>query len=163
MEISVPPPNAKPFTAAITTIGNCCSLLIISCPLLAKAFAFSESNVASSDMSAPATNDLSPAPVRIKTRISSSTAISSRAWDNSANSAPLRAFSALGRLKVMVAIPSLTSYMIFSYAMLSSVIVSVSCSIKQRGQFVKLKARGSMLSVALLSLFLARCRQVYGR
>jgi hypothetical protein len=109
MAISVPPPNAKPFTAAITIIGNFCSLLMTFWPNSAKFLALSGLKVASSLISAPATKALSPAPVRIRTRIFSSAATWSRASDNSASNAPFNAFNAFGRLNVTVEIPSLTS------------------------------------------------------
>ncbi len=106
--ISVPPPRAKPFTAAITAMGSCWSLAMMAWPFWAKFLAVRELNVASSVMSAPATKDLSPEPVSTRTRIFSSAAILSSASENSSSRAGFRALRALGRLNVMVAIPSST-------------------------------------------------------
>ena len=60
-------------------------------------------------MSAPATNALGPAPVRMTPAIASSDSIRSTARSRSAMTASLRAFSLSGRLMVTMAMPSRTS------------------------------------------------------
>ena len=64
-------------------------------------------------MSAPALNAFSPAPVSTTTCIVSSVLMSSMACKTSAVSSLLKAFSASGRLSVMVAMPSPFSYVMY--------------------------------------------------
>ena len=71
MLISHPPPRAKPLTAAITGIGNVSNLRKISFPFLPKASPSAFVNVLISPMSAPATKDFSPAPVKTRQRTAS--------------------------------------------------------------------------------------------
>ncbi len=106
-------------------------MLIVFWPFCEKTFALSELKVESSVISAPATKAFSPAPVSIKTLISSFFEISSRASENSLSRSSFKALSALGLLKVIVAIPSSVLKIMFSYAMffLHNLIV----------EFVKLK------------------------
>ena len=85
--------------------GSSCSRAMTACPSRAKVLACKAENRASSPMSAPATKALSPAPVSTTTRMSSSAATRPSASASSASSARLIAFSALGRLKVIVAMP----------------------------------------------------------
>jgi hypothetical protein len=65
------------------------------------------------DVAEPATKAL-PLPVRIRTLMSSSAATSAMAWANSARVLLFSAFIASGRLKVMMAIFSSFSKMMFS-------------------------------------------------
>ena len=66
--ISQPPPSAKPFTAAITGTGKVSSLRNTSLPFFPNASPSAFVSVLISPMSAPATKDFSPAPVRIIAR-----------------------------------------------------------------------------------------------
>ena len=83
MEISHPPPRANPFTAAITGIGNVSNLRNTSFPFLPKASPSAFVNVLISPISAPATNDLSPAPVRIRHLTVSKSTASNVAFNSS--------------------------------------------------------------------------------
>ena len=113
IEISHPPPRAKPFTAAITGIGNVSSLRNTSFPFLPNASPSAFVSVLISPMSAPATKDLSPAPVRI-TALTVSRSIASSVASSSSRTWLFKAFNAFGRLIVIVATASLTSYKIKS-------------------------------------------------
>ena len=107
--ISHPPPSAKPLTAAITGIGNFSSFRNTSFPFFPKASPSAFVRELISAMSAPATKDFSPAPVRIKARISSrSTA--SRTSSSSPSTALFKALSAFGREIVIRPICPSASY-----------------------------------------------------
>ena len=109
MEISHPPPNANPLTAAITGIGNVSSLRNTSFPFLPKASPSAFVNVLISAISAPATKDFCPAPVRIKHLTSLRLTASSVAF-NSSSTWEFNAFSAFSRLMVMMPYAPFCSY-----------------------------------------------------
>ena len=99
IEISHPPPKANPLTAAITGIGNVSILRNTSFPVLPKASPSAFVNVLISPMSAPATKDLSPAPVNT-TALVASKSIASKVASISFNTSLFNAFNAFGRLIV---------------------------------------------------------------
>ena len=109
MEISHPPPSAKPFTAAITGIGKVSSLRNTSLPFLPKASPSALVRVLISPISAPATKDFWPAPVRIRQRTASRSTPSS-VLSSSSSTVEFRAFSAFSRLMVMIPTCPFTSY-----------------------------------------------------
>src|ERR1700733_468065 len=84
------------------------------CPKNEKSFPSTAVRCASSPISAPATNDFSPAPVSISTRTAASSRASSSASRNSSTVLRFSAFSTFGRFKVTKAIPSLFSTSKFS-------------------------------------------------
>ena len=101
IDISHPPPRANPFTAAMTGIGNVSMALNTSLPFLPKASPSAFVSVDISPISAPATNDFSPAPVRIRHLVvSRSTALN--VASSSSRTALLSAFRAFGRLIVII-------------------------------------------------------------
>ena len=102
MASSLPPPSAKPFTAAITGTGKVSILRKISLPNLPKCSPCSLVITLIAAMSAPATKDFSPAPVRIIARISERSTASNAA-SISFSTSSFNAFSAFGRLIVMTA------------------------------------------------------------
>ena len=101
MEISHPPPNAKPLIAAITGIGNTSIFLNTSLPILPNASPSSFVSVLISPISAPATKDFSPAPVRIR-HLMASKSTASMVASSSFNTSLFNAFSAFGRLIVII-------------------------------------------------------------
>ena len=103
MEISHPPPNAKPFTAAITGMGKVSILRNTSLPFLPKASPSSGVRVLISPISAPATKAFSPLPVMTSARISLSALTMSTSSPRSVRTSLLSALSALGRLMVATA------------------------------------------------------------
>ena len=72
-----------PFTAAITGIGNVSNLRKTSLPFLPKASPSAFVKVDISPISAPATNDFSPAPVKIKALVASKSTASNVAFNSS--------------------------------------------------------------------------------
>src|SRR4249920_3159637 len=109
MASSQPPPSAYPLIAAITGLPRCSTMSKTCWPASANARALVGVCTASSLMSAPATNALSPAPVRITTRISPSSFRSSIARRSASSVSAFRAFRTLGRLNVTVATAPLRS------------------------------------------------------
>src|SRR5260370_4069080 len=112
---SQPPPRSNPLIAQMDGFPIVSSRWKTLCPKSENSFPLTGVCNASSLISAPATNAFSPAPVRINTRKAWSSRASSKAPCNSSTVLRFSAFSTLGRLKVMYAIPSLFSYKIFSY------------------------------------------------
>ena len=118
IEISQPPPSANPFTAAITGIGNVSIILNTSFPFLPNASPSAFVSVLISPISAPATNDFSPAPVKIRQRISDKSTLlnvassSSRTW-------LFKAFNALGLLIVIKPTCPSVSYVTNSISIVS--------------------------------------------
>ncbi len=110
---SQPPPSAKPFTAAITGMGKVSSLRNTSFPFLPNASPSAFVSVLISPMSAPATNDFAPAPVKIRQRTASRSTASSVA-SSSSSTCEFNAFKAFSRLIVMVPTAPFTSYNIKS-------------------------------------------------
>ena len=113
MEISQPPPSAKPFIAAITGIGNVSSLRNTSFPFLPKASPSAFVNVLISPISAPATKDFCPAPVKIR-HLTSSRFTASRVASSSSSTCEFSAFSAFSRLIVIMPYAPFCSYTINS-------------------------------------------------
>ena len=107
MASSQPPPSAKPFTAAITGLGEVSIRRKTSCPRRASAYASAGDFARSSAMSAPATK-ARPAPVMIAAAIDASLLTWSTARSSSAIVASFNALSLSGRLTVIVAIRSST-------------------------------------------------------
>ena len=101
MEISHPPPNAKPLIAAMTGIGNVSSLRNTSLPFFPKASPSAFVRVLISPMSAPATNDFCPAPVKIR-HLTSSRFTASSVWSSSSSTVEFKAFRAFSRLMVIM-------------------------------------------------------------
>ena len=119
IEISHPPPRANPFTAAITGIGSVSSLRNTSFPFLPNASPSALVSVLISPISAPATNDFSPAPVKITQR-TVLRSIASKVASNSSSTWLFKAFNAFGRLIVIVATAPSTSYKINSAILCNS-------------------------------------------
>ena len=94
--------SSLPFTAAITGTGKVSILRKISLPNLPKCSPCSLVITLIAAMSAPATKDFSPAPVRIIARISERSTASNAA-SISFSTSSFNAFSAFGRLIVMTA------------------------------------------------------------
>ncbi len=113
MEISQPPPSAKPLIAAITGMGKVSSLRNTSLPFLPKASPSALVSVLISPMSAPATKDFCPAPVKIR-HLTSSRLTLSRVWSSSSSTVEFNAFSAFSRLMVMMPVAPFCSYTINS-------------------------------------------------
>ena len=113
MEISHPPPRANPLTAAITGIGSVSILRKISFPFLPKASPSSFVRVLISAISAPATKDFSPAPVRIR-HLTASRSTPLIVASSSSRTALFSAFRAFGRLIVIIPTCPSTSYVINS-------------------------------------------------
>src|SRR5438105_765999 len=95
--ISQPPPRAHPLMQAITGLPRFSIRSSTACPRCVYSFASTGLFFCNSPMSAPATNDFSPAPVRITAR----TSRSSLSCVNTVRSSPIvamfRALSTLGR------------------------------------------------------------------
>ena len=113
MDNSQPPPKANPLTAAITGIAKVSIFLKTSFPFLEKASPSFFDKVLISAMSAPATKDFSPSPVMINAWILS-VSIFSRALSNSSRTLLFKAFKALGRFMVKIAMFSSSWYLINS-------------------------------------------------
>jgi cytochrome bd-type quinol oxidase subunit 1 len=111
---SQPPPSAKPLIAAITGLPRFSTRSSTSCPELLDRSASIALACASSLMSAPATNALSPAPVRMTPRTASSSRACSKAVRRSFHVGVFRALSTLGRLTVTEAIAPRFSYRTFA-------------------------------------------------
>ncbi len=109
MASSQPPPSAKPLTAASTGFVERSSESRLSCRNREKSCASAGLSSDISAMSAPATNALSPAPVRTSTRTSGSPIARAAAAAISSTVARLRAFSFSGRFTVIQPTPSSTS------------------------------------------------------
>ena len=108
MASSLPPPSAKPLTAAMTGMGKLSIIRKMSLPSLPKASPSALVMVLIEPMSAPATKLLSPSPVRTMQRmVFWSTA--SKAAFRSARTSGFSAFSALGRSMVMISTAPCTS------------------------------------------------------
>ncbi len=107
---SSPPPSAYPFTAAMVAQGMSSSMAVSTWPSSLNSRALQGVIGAISEMSAPATNAFSPAPVRMRARLDS--AASRTACKSSRRVALFSAFSAFGRFTVRVAIgPSRDTWM----------------------------------------------------
>jgi len=102
MANSHPPPKAKPFTQAITGLGEFSILKNTSCPLFAKAVASSFDKASNSLISAPATKLLSPAPVITTDFISGNLYTLSNTASKSCMTCWFNAFNFSGRLMVMI-------------------------------------------------------------
>ena len=113
---SMPPPSTKPFTAAMTGIGNSSSPRATPSPRAANFLPSSGDMDTMTEMSAPATNARPPAPVRIRQRTPSSARTVSRQAASSANVAGLSALRLLGRLTVRMPIAPSCSNDRLSYA-----------------------------------------------
>jgi len=98
--VSHPPPRAKPLIAAITGLPRFSTRSSTSCPTRLDLSASIALACASSPMSAPAMNALSPAPVRMTPRTAASSRASSKAVRKSFQVGVLRALSTFGRLSV---------------------------------------------------------------
>ena len=109
MEISQPPPRAKPLTAAITGMGKVSILRNTSLPFLPNASPSALVRLLISPISAPATKDLAPAPVITRQRTVARSTASNVAFSSS-STCEFRAFSAFSRLMVMVATLPFCSY-----------------------------------------------------
>ena len=99
--ISHPPPSANPFTAAITGIGKVSILRKTSFPFFPKASPSTGLSLLISPMSAPATKDFSPEPVRI-TALTEFTSIPSKQASSSASTSEFKALSAFGLSIVII-------------------------------------------------------------
>ncbi len=113
MEISQPPPSAKPLMAAITGIGKVSSFRNTSFPFFPKASPSALVSVLISPISAPATKDFWPAPVKIR-HLTSSRFTSSRVLSSSSRTCEFKAFNAFSRLMVMMPYAPFCSYTINS-------------------------------------------------
>ena len=102
MASSLPPPSAKPFTAAMTGMGRVSILRNTSLPFLPKASPSALVRVLISPMSAPATKLFSPEPVMMRARTSLRSR-ASMAASSSPSTSLFRAFRALGRSMVRTA------------------------------------------------------------
>ena len=111
IEISHPPPRAKPLTAAITGIENVSIFLKTSLPFLENSSPCYLVKVLISAISAPATKDFSPEPVIIKALILL-VSILSRVLSSSSRIWLFKAFRALGRFMVKIAVVPSSSYLI---------------------------------------------------
>src|SRR2546425_2711270 len=100
MAVSHPPPSAKPLTAAITGLPRFSIRSSTACPKRLDCCAATGVIRASSLMSAPAMNALSPLPVRMTPRTAASSRASSNAVRKSSQVLWFRAFSTFGRLSV---------------------------------------------------------------
>src|SRR5438128_266311 len=100
MAVSQPPPSAKPLTAAITGLPRFSIRLRTAWPNELASSASIAVTRASSLMSAPAMNALSPAPVRMTPRTAVSYRASSKAVRRSSQVRRFRAFSTFGRFSV---------------------------------------------------------------
>src|SRR5436190_12755359 len=109
MASSQPPPRAKPLTAAMTGLPHRSSRRIIACPASDRERPSMAPWPTISPMSAPATNALGPAPVRMTPRTAGSVSIRVTASSSSAMTAAFRALSLSGRLTVTSAMPSVRS------------------------------------------------------
>src|ERR1700730_4010965 len=114
---SQPPPRAKPLIAQIEGFPIVSSRWNTPWPNWEKSFPSTGVRCASSPISAPATKDFSPAPVRISTRTDASSRASTSASRSSSTVLRLSAFNTFGRLKVMNAMPSFFSYSKFPKSM----------------------------------------------
>ena len=99
--ISHPPPSANPFTAAITGTGKVSIFLNTSFPFLPKASPSAGLNLLISPISAPATKDLSPSPVKMTALIVLVSILSKQA-SSSASTSEFKALSAFGLLIVTI-------------------------------------------------------------
>ena len=111
MEISQPPPSAKPLIAAMTGFSVFSIKFMTLCPFCANLLASTGPKLDISAISAPATKDL-PAPVRITHLTFSSWSITLNTSNSSSRTVELRAFSASGLSMVTVATLFFTSYLI---------------------------------------------------
>ena len=109
MASSQPPPSAKPFTAAITGLPRRSMRSSTRWPRIDRSLPSTGLCVASSAMSAPATNAFSPAPVRMTPRTAGSAATAAKAAPSSSTVRSLRALSLSGRLMVTKLMPSRVS------------------------------------------------------
>src|SRR5581483_3437636 len=114
---SVPPPRAKPFTAAMTGIGSVSKERITPRPCAEKAFPSAALIVTIAEISAPATNARSPEPVMMRQRTEESWRTASTHAPISRTVAGLSALRLLGRFTVKTAIVPSCSNKMFSYAM----------------------------------------------
>src|SRR6266571_3504719 len=100
---SQPPPSAYPLTAAITGLVQAANASPRRRPISEKARISSADSPAISLMSAPATNALSPAPVRMIALTSAAIERCSNVMDSSRRTEALSAFMASGRSIVTIA------------------------------------------------------------
>ena len=108
--VSQPPPSAKPLTAAITGLPRFSMRSSTSWPKRLDRSASIAVACASSPMSAPAMNALSPAPVRMTPSTVASSRASSKAVRRSFHVGVFKALRTFGRLTVTYAIASFFSY-----------------------------------------------------
>src|SRR3984957_2130152 len=108
--VSQPPPSAKPLTAAITGLPRVSMRSSTPWPKRLDCSASIALACASSPMSAPAMNALSPAPVRMTPSTVASSRASSNAVRRSAQVGVFIALSTSGRFTVTYAIASFFSY-----------------------------------------------------
>jgi hypothetical protein len=111
---SQPPPRAKPLTAAITGFPSRSIRSNSAWPCRACSRPATGVCTASSLMSAPATNDFSPPPVRTMARTSASSRAAAISRSSSASVAAFSALSTFGRLIVIVRTPPSRSTSRFS-------------------------------------------------
>jgi hypothetical protein len=105
---SQPPPSAYPLMAAMDGLPMVSRRRNTLWPNSAVRRPMTGSTLASSAMSAPETNDFSPAPVRMSTRTLSSFSAAASAWSSSRTVCAESAFRTSARLMVTVATPSAT-------------------------------------------------------
>src|SRR5207249_9896397 len=132
MAVSQPPPSAKPFTAAITGLPRFSIRARTRGPKVLDFSASTALTCASSLMSAPAMNALSPAPVRMTPRTAASSCASSNAALRSSHVLLFRALRTFGRLRVTQAMAPFLAYKIVSrFSSVVVVLINVS-SLKLR-------------------------------
>ena len=125
MASSVPPPSAKPLTAAIDGFGMVSISLNVRCPNSMTGTISRDVAFCIRAISAPATNALSPAPVRITALIFSSFSQMVTASRSSVNTSVFRALRTLGLLNVIVAISSSTLKSMSLYSIFSLFLVKM--------------------------------------
>src|SRR4051812_41969387 len=137
MAISVPPPSAKPFTAAIVGFGMSSRSLVTSWPSWANRTPSAASLSFISAMSAPAMNALSPSPVRMTARTAGSFAASVSAIFSSRRVSVLSELRAFGLEIFTIRMPGSA----FSTTMLLSAVITM----KPPTRFPPQPARGDIL------------------
>ena len=130
---SLPPPSAKPLTAAMTGMGKLSIIRNTSLPSLPKASPSALVMVLMEPMSAPATKLLSPSPVRTMQRMADWSTASKAAF-RSARTSGFRAFSAFGRSMVMISTAPCTSVFTNAIVKTSIQVISYSRQPRTRGK-----------------------------
>ena len=130
---SLPPPSAKPLTAAMTGMGKLSIIRNTSLPSLPKASPSALVMVLMEPMSAPATKLLSPSPVRTIQRMADWSTASKAAF-RSARTSGFRAFSAFGRSMVIISTAPCTSVFTNAIVKTSIQVISYSKQPPDKGQ-----------------------------